>query len=169
MAQLCVRGPQISAAAAPGLPYPGQVGLGKGQVLLLTQGIPLQDVLVVEQQQLGGVFAGTSPAPLVPGSVRAPALPGGFQVLSCGGAQGQVVAKEQPLPTEKQLSESVMSSCLCCPASVGEMRFPRVRLAKILNWLFVSMASDRKNLWIQPQVHPSLSWNRILHTRAGQP
>lgn len=119
MAQFCVREPQISHVPVPGLPYPAQVGLGKGQVLLLPQGIPLQDVLIIQEQQLGRVFAGPSPAPLVPGSVGAPALPRGFQVLSCGGAQGQLVAVtpwlcQGNIPTEKQLSESVIRS-VCAP------------------------------------------------------
>lgn len=101
-----VREAQSCNAAAPGLPYPGQVGLGKGQVLLLPQGIPLQDVLIVQQQQLGRVLAATSPAPLVPGSVRAPALPWGFQVLSWGGEQSQLVA-EGPLGSILQQKRSL--------------------------------------------------------------
>lgn len=104
----------MSHAPVPGLPYPGQVGLGKGQVLLLPQGIPLQDVLIVQQQQLGRVFAGPSPTPLVPGPVGAPALPRGFQVLSCGGAQGHKAPRgsARPIFQQKSSFQSVMSSYL---------------------------------------------------------
>lgn len=71
---------QQEAASA----YPGQISLGKGQVLLLPEWIPLENVLIIEQQQLGGVLAGASTtSPLAASSMIAPALGGGgFDALT---------------------------------------------------------------------------------------
>lgn len=63
--------------------YPSQIGLSKGQILLLSQWIPLENVLIIQQQQFGGVLAGSGPTtPLIPSSMTAPALSRSFDALS---------------------------------------------------------------------------------------
>lgn len=67
--------------AAPA--YPGQVSLSKGQILLLPKGVPLEKVLVIQQQQLGRVLVGPgSASPLASNSPTAPALPSSSAALS---------------------------------------------------------------------------------------
>lgn len=63
--------------------YPSQISLSKGQILLLSERIPFENVLIIQQQQFGGVLAGSGPtAPLIPSSMTAPALSRSFDALS---------------------------------------------------------------------------------------
>lgn len=84
--------------------YPGQIRLCEGQVLLRPQRVPLQDVLVVQQQQLGRVLAGPGPAaPPAACTVRAPAPPGGLGALCSehvGDREKDAVPAPRPRPAQ---------------------------------------------------------------------
>lgn len=63
--------------------YPGEVSLCKGQVLLLPEWVSIENVLVIQQQQLGGVLAGPSPTSAsVSSPMVASAFSSSFDALS---------------------------------------------------------------------------------------
>lgn len=62
--------------------YPGEISLCERQVLLLPEWVPVENVLIIQQQQLGGVLAGPSPtSPFVSSPMTAPSLSSSFDAL----------------------------------------------------------------------------------------